>query len=360
MWRGRRRAGIVVSVKTVVFTGASGAGVRAVVERVTGVHDDVRAVVLSPSPTDVPGAEVHAVDLVGVALGDFMGDADAVVHLGSAVDGQDPYGVAVGRIVAEATSVLDAALASGVSDVIVVSSALVLGAGPSNPVPLTEQAVVHPEPGCAPAVELAEIERIVAERILSGQVADDVVITVLRAAPVVTDGDAGWLAGELHRSLTLPVEGADPGLQYLHVLDLADAIAVVVQARPGGVVHVAPDGALTGAERRALETRPRLHVEDSVARLAARVRSSAAGTGAPEGIQPYVRGAWVLSNDRLRSLGWAPRHTNEQAYAAAFPAPSWTMLPSGRRQDLILTGVAGVGLTASLGTAILWRRRHRR
>src|SRR5699024_10188869 len=112
-------------------------------------------------------------------------------------------------------------------------------------VPMTEQAVVHPASTFRPAVEMAEIERLVAS-------ADDGA-TVLRAAPVVADGAPGWLAVELHRSLAYPVEDRDPGLQYLHADDLGAAVATALDQRPVGVVHVAPDGALSGPERRALE-----------------------------------------------------------------------------------------------------------
>lgn len=340
-------------MRTIVFTGAAGPAVPAVVGRAVGAGDepwDVR--VLAPRATAVAGARVETVDLVSDDVDVLLEGADVVVHLGGVVDDRDPYGTEPGRVVADARSVLAAAARCGVSNVVVVSSALVLGAAPSNPVPLTEAAVVHPESAFRPAVETAEIERIVAEHR-----GDDVTITVLRAAPVVADGAPGWLASEMHRSLAYPVADRDPGLQYLHAADLGSAIGVVVDAPPGGVVHVAPDGALSGPERRALETRPRLRVTDRVAGFAASVRSTARGSGAPEGIRPYLAHEWSLANDRLRGLGWEPSYSNEQAYVAAFEAAPWSMIPSGRRQELLLGGVGA--LAAGVAAGVVWAVRRR-
>ena len=59
-----------------------------------------------------------------------------------------------------ARRVLDAAAAAGRAHVVVLSSATVYGAWPTNPVPLTEDAPLRPNPGCAFAVQKAEIERL--------------------------------------------------------------------------------------------------------------------------------------------------------------------------------------------------------
>ncbi len=325
-----------------------------IVARVVAELDPASAVVLAPRPTVVSGATAHVVDLVGDDLDAEFSDADVVVHLGCPVDDADPYDLEPRRSVDEARAVLAAAERNAVSQVVVISSALVLGALSSNPVPLTEQAVVHPAPGFRPAVELAEIERVVAEPRDA-----EATITVIRAAPVVADETPGWLAAELHRSLAYPVADRDPGLQYLHADDLGAAIVTVLRAAPGGVVHAAPDGALSGAERRALEARPGLRVPDQVARLAASIRSAATGTGAPEGIRPYLAEEWLLANDRLRAMGWEPSHSNEQAYVAAFRAAPWSLIPSGRRQELLLGGVGALAAAAAVGAGVLLRRRHR-
>ncbi len=337
-------------MRTVVFTGAAGPAAAAIIEAVTAAADDRRAVVVAPRPFDVAGATVRVADLVGTDLDDVVKGAAAVVHLGTAVDESDPYLLAPGRAVREAVAVLAAAARVGVDAVQVVSSTAVLGALANNPVPLTEDAVIHPEPQFRPAVELAEIERLVGEQ--GGPV------TVLRAAPVVADGAPGWFATELHRSLAYPVEGHDPGLQYLHADDLGAAISRVLDEGSGGVLHVAPDGSLDGAQRRALESRPWMRVPAGTARFAASARAALRGTSGPEGIRPYLLHPWLVANDRLRTLGWEPVRTNEDAYVAAFRAAPWSMLGSGRRQELLLGGAGALVVGGLAGFGWLVRRRR--
>ena len=81
--------------------------------------------------------------------------------------------------------VLDAAAAVGITKVVRVSSATVYGAWANNPVPLTEDAALRPNPGFSPAVQAAEVERLLAE--WRGD-HPGVVVTTLRTAPVLGPG----------------------------------------------------------------------------------------------------------------------------------------------------------------------------
>lgn len=350
---------------SVVLTGAAGPIAAAVVRRLAAQWPEIRFTLLAPRP--LPDAEhdrsshvnVEVVDLVGADLTRRFAEvgAEAVVHLGVAVDDIDPFLIAPGRIAAEARAVLAAVRTAGVPQLIVVSSTIVLGALPGNSVPMTEDAVVHPEPLVRPAVELAEMEREVAD--FRADVAT-CATTTLRAAPIVADGNAGWLASELHRSLAYPTEGHDPEMQYLHADDLADAIRTMLAVPIEGTVHVAPDGWLAGAERRELETRPRVRVPDAVGRAAAAIRGAARGSAGPEGIRPYVTHPWVVANDRLRQAGWAPTHSNDEAYVVAFRAAPWSMVSSSRRQELALGGAAAAILGVGAAVIGLTARRRQR
>lgn len=350
---------------SVVITGAAGPVTAAIVERLAAHLPEVRITVLAPRP--IPELEVatgsavtvEVLDLVGADIVERLGvvGAEAVVHLGVPIDGLDPFKLAPGRAAAEARAVIAAVRTAEVPQLTVVSSTLVLGALPGNPVPMTEEAVVHPESCFRPAVELAEIEREVAEH---RNAVSTCATTTLRTAPVVSEGEPGWLGSELHRSLAYPAEGHDPELQYVHADDLADAIRTMVAVPIEGVVHVAPDGWLTGVDRRALETRPRVRVPDPVARGAAALRGTVRGTSGPEGVRPYVTYPWVVANDRLRQAGWEPSHTNDEAYVAAFRAAPWSMVSSSRRQELALGGAAAIVLGVGAAVIGLTARRRQR
>ena len=130
-----------------------------------------------------------------------------------------------------------------------ISSATVYGAWPNNPVPLTEDAALRPNPHFSPAVQGAEVERLLAEWRADHP---DVTITTLRSAPVVGPGAERLPArsssvGRRCASVARPMP-----VQVVHVDDLASALALVATRDLPGVFNVAADGWLDAAEARDL------------------------------------------------------------------------------------------------------------
>jgi hypothetical protein len=70
------------------------------------------------------------------------------------------------------------------------------------------------------------------------------------------------------------------------------------------------------------------------------------------GLLSFATHPCVVANGRLRSAGWVPIRTNEQAYVAGTEAKWWTMLTPKRKQELSLAamGLSSLGL---LTTAVL-------
>src|SRR5579862_8829823 len=77
------------------------------------------------------------------------------------------------------------------SGVVLLSSATVYGAWADNPVPITEDAPVRPNPGVNDALRYAERERLVASWSVDHP---SVAVAVLRPATVITPGADSWLA----------------------------------------------------------------------------------------------------------------------------------------------------------------------
>lgn len=177
-------------MKSVVVTGAAGPSAEIIVEVVACSPRFDTTRVIAPAPRGPHAAPLDdstvmtVGELCGMDLSELFQGADAVVHLGGAVDATNPHLLAPGQLVAEARAVLAAAAEAGVGTVVIVSSALVYGAAATNAVPLTEQSVLHPSSGFGPAVEFAEIERLVGDW-RDGH--DDTDVIVLRCAPVVSD-----------------------------------------------------------------------------------------------------------------------------------------------------------------------------
>jgi UDP-glucose 4-epimerase len=322
---------------SVAVTGASGLvgtallallGDSPEVERVVGI--DVRE-----PPRRARHLEFHLADVARSELKPLLEGCDVLVHLASVVD-PIPDEALMARVNVDGTRrVLDAAAAVGIGKVVRVSSAAVYGAWPNNPVPLTEDAPLRPNPGFSPAVQAAEVERLLVEW---RDEHPGVVVTTLRSAPVLGPGAERLPSRLLLGRPPLRVKGATPPVQAVHVDDLVGALAVVVLGDHPGTFNVASDGWLD--RHAAAGILPSRAWPPLPAELVRRALSAAwdAGLGdVPPGVVPYLVHPWVVSNERLRALGWSPRHSNEQAVvdglAALGPPPSrlraWSMIAAG-------------------------------
>jgi nucleoside-diphosphate-sugar epimerase len=236
---------------------------------------------------------------------------------------------------------------------------MVYGAYDNNPVPLTEDAILRPD------VEFVYARQLAAVEVLADQwrVADSArTVTVLR--PVVTmaaDGGTSALAAAIAAGSGQRFGEADPPAQFLHLDDLAAAVALAVDRRLDGVYNVAPDGWIEGERVRALAgSRPRVKLPDRIAKTVAGLRWRFQRGPIPPGLWPYTRAPWVIANDRLKAEGWRPTVTNEQAYVEGTEARWWTMISPKRRQEISLGAMGTAGLFGLLGALSLGRRWHRR
>jgi hypothetical protein len=64
----------------------------------------------------------------------------------------------------------------------------------------------------------------------------------------------------------------------------------------------------------------------------------------------------VVANDRLRSTGWAPTFSNEEAYVLGTPPPTWMSFAQRRRQELALSAFGLAAAAAAAGAGAMARR----
>jgi nucleoside-diphosphate-sugar epimerase len=343
----------------VVVTGAAGFLGSRVAERLRRAGHEVVAVDRGrPASADgAPAEPIVRLDLAHAQLVDVFAGADAVVHLAGTfpVDAVSLDGAAADLDLA--VRVLEEAAAAGARHALILSTAMVYGAWPTNPVPITEDAPVRPNPGFAFAVRSAELER----RALDWRAAHPKVgLAVLRPTVIVADNQPSRVARLLRQVGAIRTD-EDPPAQYLHIDDLVEAVVVATTAEVDGVLNVAADGWIHPEMLHALAwNRPRPRVSRWVLNAIAELRWRSGLAGAPPGIVPYTVYPWVVANDRLRALGWHPSNTNEEAFVAAHEAGPLGMLNARRRQQLALGATGGV--LASVAGTITWlvaRRRRR-
>ena len=243
-----------------------------------------------------------------------------------------------------------------VSTVVVLSSALVYGARTDNPIPLTENAPVRPNASIDAAVERAELER------LCGTWARSRGATCALVRPCIAVGPENekWLARSPWATAGLQISGDVPPVQFVHFDDLTTALIAVCRSRVDGPVNVAPDGWLSVEEVRALKgPTARVRIYKPFAYVLARIgKYFGVAPGDPDALLA-ASGPWIVANDRIRSLGWEPQHSNEEAYVDADSGGLWARLTPHHRQQLALGGAAALVLGAAVGSAILIRRHLR-
>jgi nucleoside-diphosphate-sugar epimerase len=298
---------------------------------------------------------VVEVDLDDVDLKRALDGVDVLVHLAFAVGTDLDDRETAARNVDAMRRLLDAAGDTSVEHLVLLSTAAVYGAWPNNPVPLTEDAPMRPNPGFGFATQKAELER------LAGEWVDDhpgTTLTILRPAVPMDEEETGFLSTVLGVRAPVATGDREVPVQFVHLDDLADAIVHATANELDGVFNVAADHWLSASEARALAgAPPRVRVPDRVLRLLAR-----AGRASP-GLTPYTLHPWVVATDRLKATGWAPRHSNEETVVDTTEGMPWSRLTPKRRQEIALAGsvagIAGVIVAAVLVVRRVRRRRRR-
>lgn len=294
--------------------------------------------------------EFHRCDITTADLKPLLEGAHVVVHL-AAVVGPIADLAAARRVNVGATRrLLDAAAAVSARRFVRASSAAVYGAWANNPVPMTEDAPLRPNPGFAPAAHDAECERLMLEW---ADAHPGTTTVALRIAPVVGAGVDSLFAAAAAGRAPVQVRGSDRVVQVVHVDDAASALALAATGDLHGAYNVAANGYLTSAEAAAVVggAARRPHLPEELAERTLRTMwASGLGEVPPEAL-PYLVHSWVVANDRLRAVGWEPKHSNEEALLLRG-------VPDAKHNSL--PWVAAVGAVLAGAATATWWLSHKR
>ncbi|MBY5164329.1 NAD-dependent epimerase/dehydratase family protein [Salsipaludibacter albus] len=285
-----------------------------------------------------------------------LADVDAVVHLVfvDPVEGDPDRSVNVGG----SQVVVDAAVAAGVSTLVLVSSAMVYGAFPDNPVPLDESAPLR----AGDDFPMAAHKRLV-EEYLAETAPDGMRTVVLRPAMVVgADADI-LLTRALQGTRLLTVRGHRPPMQFVHVDDLAAAVVLALEDDGlRGAYNVGSEGWLSFDEAREMLGRRAIEVPEEVA-FTGTDRAYALGLSRlPASALPWIMHPWVVDPSRLVAAGWRPRMSNRDAAALLATEVADRVEVAGLRTDRRTVKRAGVAAASVAGgilaVGLLSRRRR--
>lgn len=341
------------------MTGAAGAVGKRVISRLITDDSVTRVVALDREHQEVSHdtsakVELHQVDLMSDDIDPLFEGCDSIIHLAEDRRRRSDRTLA-SRVLRR---ILDGADATRTRHLVLLSSALVYGARTDNPVPITES---HPLPinasmdaKLAHAAIKARLE-IQAAAWAQGTQSK---VAVLRPTAALSETDASWIGSALRAAVAIRPDQIDPPVQFLHHDDLADAAVLAAVKNLDSIYNVAPDGWIEAEVFRALRGETEIRFPSFLGDVRLRAVKALANRTLLDGLEPFVRYPWVISNDRLKAEGWQPVFTNEEAYVAGSATPLLSSIGPQRRQEIAL-GAAGTAGMAAVGGALWLASRSR-
>jgi len=350
--------GTEVARPVVAITGAAAGLGLALTARLAHSPLVGRVVAIDDIRGDVSGVTWRIIDVRDPALAGRLSDVDVVVH--TAVDYSPDSDARVRRAfnVRGAQTVLTAAAAGGVGRVVLVTSAMVYGARPDNPVPLPEDSPLSVDSDDSVVSDLLEIEHL-AER--SARAHLGLQISVARPAALVGDGIDTLVTRHFEAPRLLAVKGCAARWQFCHIDDLVSALELSVTGKVTGEFAVGCDGWLEQDELEEIAGLRRIELPAGITFATAQRLHRAGITPAPVADLRYVVYPWVVDCRSLRDAGWKPRYDNSAALDVLLAQRAGHHAVAGRRLGKKDATITAAGATvAVIGTAAVVRQVRRR
>jgi nucleoside-diphosphate-sugar epimerase len=310
---------------------------------------------------DTTGVTWRVTDVRDPALAGRLAGVDVVVHTDLDLAPETESRQRRTFNVRGAQTVLTAAAAGGVGRVVLVTSAMVYGARPDNPVPLPEDAPLGADQDGSVVGDLLEIEQL-AQR--SARAHPGMAVTVVRPAALVGEGVDTLITRHFEAPRLLTVKGSVARWQFCHVDDLVSALELAAAGEVTGALAVGCDGWLEPDQLEELTGLKRIELPAGLTFVTAQRLYRAGITPAPVNDLHFVVYPWVVDCQALRAAGWRPSYDNAAAVAALLDQRAGHHAVAGRRlgrKDATITAAAGAGATvAVIGTAAIVRNARRR
>ena len=317
-----------------------------------------RVIAIDDHRGEATGVTWRVVDVRDPALASRLAEVDVLVHTDLDLAPESDRSARRTFNVRGAQTVLTAAAAGRVSRVILITSAMVYGASPDNPVPLPESAPLAADQDGSLVGDLLEIEELArrAPRVNPGTQ-----ITVVRPAALVGPAVDTFVTRHFEAPRLLTVKGSAPRWQFCHLDDLVSALELAVAGEVTGAFAVGCEGWLGQEQVEELSGLRRIELPAGLTFGAAQRLHRVGITPAPATELRYVMYPWVVDCAALRAAGWQPAYRNEAVLAELLEQRTGHHAVAGRRLAGKEATITAAGATvAVIGTAAIVRRARRR
>ncbi len=342
----------------VAVTGAAHGIGRALTIRLAASPDVKKVIAIDSDRGDITGVTWRVADVRDPALAGRLAGADVVVHADHDLAPDSDARPRRAFNVRGAQTVLTAAAAGRIGRVVLVTSAMVYGARPDNPVPLAEDAPLAVDTDSSVAGDLLEIEQL-ARR--SPRANPGMAVTVVRPAALVGDDVDTLVTRHFEAPRLLTVKGCAPRWQFCHIDDLVSALEFTVRGRITGDFAVGCDGWLEQDEVERISGLKSIELPARLTFGAAQRLHRVGVTPAPAIDLRFVVYPWVVDCASLRAAGWRPACGNDEALRVLLDQRKGRHALAGRRIARKEATITAAGATvAVIGTAAIVRRARRR
>jgi nucleoside-diphosphate-sugar epimerase len=342
----------------IAITGAARGLGHALASRLAAGERPCRVIAIDDHRGEAVGVTWRIADVRDPALAGRLAGVDVVVHTDlDLAPGSDPRARRAFNV-RGAQTVLTAAAAGGVGRVVLVTSAMVYGARPDNPVPLPEDAPLGADQDGSVVGDLLEIEQLA---LRSAMAHPGVAVTVARPAALVGEGVDTLITRHFEAPRLLTVKGSAARWQFCHIDDLVSALELAATGEVTGAFAVGCDGWLEPAELAELTGLKRIELPAGLTFATAQRLYRAGITPAPVHDLHFVVYPWVVDCQALRDAGWVPCYDNAAAVAVLLRERAGHHAVAGRRLDRKDATITAAGATvAVIGTAAIVRHARRK
>ena len=340
-------------------TGAARGIGRALTVRLAASPDVKKVIAIDDHRGDITGVTWRVADVRDPALAGRLAGVDVIVHADYDLAPDSDARVRRAFNVRGAQTVLTAAAAGRVGRVVLVTSAMVYGARPDNPVPLPEDAPLTTDTDSSVTGDLLEIEQL-ARR--SPRANPGMAVTVVRPAALAGEAVDTLLTRHFEAPRLLTVKGCAPRWQFCHVEDLVSALEFTVTGGIVGDFAVGCDGWLEQDEVERISGLKSIELPARLTFGTAQRLYRVGVTPAPVMDLRYVVYPWVVDCAALRAAGWRPRFGNEEVLRVLLDQRQGRHALAGRRiarKEATITAAAGTVAVIGTTAAIVRRARHR-
>jgi nucleoside-diphosphate-sugar epimerase len=276
---------------------------------VTGANQPIGAAFVTRMREHPANPVVVDVDAGAPDLASQLAGVHTVVHLAVDRSTDAPAEERRSTNIAGTSLLLDAVQGAGVRRVVLLTSAMVYGAAPANPIPLDEDGPLAASPSDGLVGDWLAVERLAAAR---QAVSDgDLEVVSVRPASLIGPVTDPLLPGLFEAIRLLALRDGHCLWQFCHHDDLLDALAAAAIGAVAGAVTVGCEGWLERADVEALAGMRSVVLPASAAFATAERLHRIGVLSGPASDLLYLQHPWVVGSQRLREIGWSPRWTNE-------------------------------------------------